>query len=147
MGGAALVVGLAGGEGVGDAEVAGDQGGGGEQRDWGESHQSAPAAGEVVGGAVGEGGEGAFGGGAAVVGEAVLAGGVAVFLRGFGVDGGWYGDRLLGAADGRGLGRGEDRGVVVRERDRGGSVWAAEFSLGGGAADAAVPVGVVAGDW
>lgn len=37
VGGAALVVGLAGLEGVVDADVAGDQGGGGEQRDRGEA--------------------------------------------------------------------------------------------------------------
>ena len=69
--GASLVFGVAGGEGVGDPEVACDEGGGGEQRDRREAGEAAPAAGEVGGGGVGDGGEGALGGGAAVVGEAV----------------------------------------------------------------------------
>ena len=57
---------------VGDADVAGDQRGSGVQRDRGESHLSAPAAGEVGPGAVGEGREGPLSGGAPVVAGAVL---------------------------------------------------------------------------
>src|SRR5579863_5734056 len=69
--GAACVVGLAGGVGVVGAEVAGDQGGGGEERDRREAGEAAVAAGEVGGGGVFDAGVGAFGGGAALVAVAV----------------------------------------------------------------------------
>src|ERR1019366_4176304 len=102
-GGAAGVVFLASVPWGGDARVAGDGQAGGEQQPGGQAHDPAPAAGDVVGGGVLEGGEDAFGAGAPVIGAAVRGGGVVVFLRGLGQD-------VRGG--GRVLGRGEDLGPV-----------------------------------
>src|SRR6266700_733651 len=70
-GGPAGVFGLACVVGVEDPLVAGDDQGGGEERDGGDAGEPAPAAADVVAGGVLGGGEGPFGGGAAGVGAAV----------------------------------------------------------------------------
>ena len=96
------LVGLAGVVGGEDPVVAHDEQAGDGQGDRGRSQQSAPAAADVVAGGVFGGGEGAFGGAASRVGDAVRVGGVVVPLRGLAGDLGWDGDGLLGAAGGGG---------------------------------------------
>ena len=130
----------------GDALVAGDGQAGGEQQPGGQAHEAAPAAGDVAGGGVFEGGEAAFGAGAAGVGAAVRGGGVVVFLRGLGQGVRGDGEGLLGAAGGRVLRRGEDLGPVPVQGHGGRAERAADLAHDRGAHDAVVAVGVVAGD-
>ena len=84
--GAAGVVLLAGVPGGQDALVADGEQAGEPERERGQAHEAAPAAGDVVAGGVLDGGEGSFGAGAAGVGAAPGRGGVVVFLPGLGRD-------------------------------------------------------------
>jgi hypothetical protein len=108
--GAVLLAGVPGGE---DALVADDEQGRGEQHQGGQSHQAAPAAGDVAGGGVLGGGEAALGSGAAGVGPAPGFGGVVVFLPGFRVHVCRDGEGLPGAA---GLGVLRGRRISGRSR-------------------------------
>ena len=98
FGGSAGVFFLAGVPGLQDALVAGDDQACGEQHQRCQAHQAASAAADVVTGGIFDGGEAAFGAGAASVGAAVRGGGVVVLLPGFRVHPGRDSEGLPGTA-------------------------------------------------